>query len=226
MKQTPGRDPDRSQSAATEHGLGALRSLDAVRHVRDPPAGHESNEHIVMLYRTRAEQFTVAVPFVRQGIERGEKCIYVVDDNPKTAFLGALREDGVAVEAARDSGALTVLTRETYVSGDEFGPDDQLERLADSIEAAAREYPTVRVAVEMTCFLGGDIRFEDLITYEERYNDLSVDVDAMALCQYNQSRFPADVLRGAVRAHPHLIADRTVRHNAYYRPPEGSFDTG
>jgi len=104
-------------------------------------------------------------------------------------------------------------------------PDDQLAVLAEMVETATEEYPSARIAVEMTCFLDDGLAYENLLAYEERYNTLSVDADAVALCQYNRERFPDEVVRDVVRAHPHVVADGVLSHNVFYTPPEAFFDS-
>ena len=33
------------------------------------------------IYETQQEHFAVVIPFIRIGLERGEKCIYIADDD-------------------------------------------------------------------------------------------------------------------------------------------------
>lgn len=225
MEREAAQGEGQPEPSQRESGVEALQVTDAVQNSFVTPEHHESNEHIALIYETRDEQFATAVPFIHQGLEQGEKCLYVVDDNSKEEVIAAMRADDIDVEAAQESGALTFFTEETYISNGSFTPDEQLAFLADAIESATEAYPAARVAVEMTCFLDADLEYSDLIAYEERYNTISEEADAIALCQYNRNRFPDDVIRDTIRAHPHLIADGTLGHNVHYIPPAEFFDS-
>jgi MEDS: MEthanogen/methylotroph, DcmR Sensory domain len=39
------------------------------------------HEHLCPIYDTQEEQFAAALPYLRTGLERGEKCLYVADEN-------------------------------------------------------------------------------------------------------------------------------------------------
>ena len=49
------------------------------------------HEHLCLIYDTQEEQFAAALPYLRTGLERGEKCLYIVDENTAAAVLDALR---------------------------------------------------------------------------------------------------------------------------------------
>ncbi|UPV73444.1 MEDS domain-containing protein [Halorussus limi] len=207
-----------------ESGLEALRESPAFRGPVEPLDGHDSNDHLALVYETREEQFAAAVPFVEQGLDRNERCLYIADENSETEVLDAMRNADVNVDDALESGALTLHTKQdTYCRGGSFDPENMLAFLEAAIEEATEEYEALRIAGEMTWIFGDDPQIEDLVEYEGRLNHLLPDEDSIALCQYNRNRFPAEVLRDIVRTHPHLVYDNTVSHNAYYTPPEEFF---
>jgi hypothetical protein len=37
------------------------------------------HDHLCSIYESAEEQFAVAIPFIRIGLDRGEKCIYIAD---------------------------------------------------------------------------------------------------------------------------------------------------
>ena len=207
-----------------ENGLEALNASPEFRGPVEPLDGHESNDHLALIYESRAEQFAAAVPFVRQGLERGERCMYIADENTETEVVAAMRERGVDVDAALESGALTLHTRhDTYCRNGGFDPDEMISFLSDSIDEALEEYAGLRVAGEMAWILGDDHQVEDLIEYEGKLNRFFPETDCIALCQYNRERFPPEVIRDVIRTHPHLVYRNTVCQNFYYTPPEEFF---
>ena len=46
--------------------------------------------HLCSIYETPEEHFAVAVPFIKIGLDRGEKCIYIADDGTDAAVRETL----------------------------------------------------------------------------------------------------------------------------------------
>ncbi|ELY67521.1 MEDS domain-containing protein [Natrinema versiforme] len=207
-----------------ETGLEALQASPEFRGPVEPVDEHDSYDHLALLYETQAEQFATVIPYVKQGLERGERCLYIADENETGAVLAALRDAGVDVDGALESGALTMHTaQDSYLRHGEFDPDDMIAFLADAIEEAEHEYAGLRIAGEMTWVFGDDPPLEALIEYEGKLNRVLPEENGIALCQYNREQFPAETVRDVIKTHPHLIYDQTVCQNFYYTPPEEFF---
>src|SRR5260370_35906386 len=81
------------------------------------------HEDLCLIYDTQEEQFAAALPYLRIGLERGEKCLYIADENTAAAVLDALRKGGTDVDQYLRSGALTITHRqETYLKHGRFDP--------------------------------------------------------------------------------------------------------
>ena len=223
---------DQPDTLDSESGLEALRQSPEFRGPVEPldPHGHGdagSNDHLASIYDTQDEQFSAAIPFVEQGLERGERCLYIADENSRETVLDAMRDRGIDADAALESGALSIHTKDdTYLRTGEFEQDAMLAFWKDALELAKDEggYSGIRAAAEMTWALDGDDEDLDmLVEYEAVLNTVFADEDYAVLCQYNRERFPPAVVRDVIRTHPHLIFDDTVYHNVYYTPPEEYF---
>lgn len=205
---------------------GALGVVDTQRSVTGVHAYHEgerANDHLASIYDTHNDQFEVVVPFIQRGLDRGERCLYVADDNTREEVLDALRKGGIDVASARDSGALSIHTKaDTYLQTGAFEQDAMLdfwqERLAQARDKD--DYAGVRAAAEMTWALDEGTALDRLVEYEAMLNTIYPGEDYVVLCQYNRERFPADVLSDVIRNHPLVIYDGTVCQNVYYYPPE------
>ncbi|QLH83439.1 MEDS domain-containing protein [Halosimplex pelagicum] len=213
---------DRSRVLGLDNGTEALRESAEFRGPIEPLDGHEhANDHFALVYEGRDEQFAAAVPFLRQGLERGEKCMYVGDEASLSTVADLLRERGIDVDGAVESGALVFESvGNTYLRDGSFDPESMMEIYGAEIEAATAEFEALRVVAETDWLVEESVPIEAFMEYESRINDLFDDADAIALCQYDRERFPAEELIEIVRAHPHLISDTTVCHNVYYTPPE------
>jgi signal transduction histidine kinase len=180
------------------------------------------HDHCCLIYDETEEPLAAVAPFLRTGLERGEKCIYVADESPAEAILEALRGAGVDVEAAIRAGALTLASsRDTYLEHGSFDPGrtiSVLEALTDAAIAAG--FPALRVTGEMTWALGEAPGAERLLEYESKLARFIVGRPCVALCQYDRRRFSAEVLLGVIRTHPLIIHRGRVWQNFYYVPPE------
>src|SRR2546421_7798685 len=94
------------------------------------------HDHLCSIYETAEERQAVALPFVRIGLERGEKCIYIAEEGTHDRVRSALAAEGVDVERAEARGAL-VLSRndEAYLGRRPFDP----QWVLDYWRVAARE---------------------------------------------------------------------------------------
>ncbi|WP_137284907.1 MEDS domain-containing protein [Halorussus salinisoli] len=187
--------------------------------------GHYCNDHFAQIYESDAERFAAAVPFVRHGLEQGERVMYVVDETNEAEVRAALRSGDIDVDAALDSGALSFHTaKETYLQNDSFDPDEMVEFYGDTVAAATEEYEALRILAETSWLDGNAIPSEQFMEYEAKVNQLFDAEDCLALCQYDRNGFPPEFIRNIVRSHPHLIYDGTACHNVYYTPPAEVFD--
>ncbi|WP_049928893.1 MEDS domain-containing protein [Halopiger goleimassiliensis] len=213
--------------SVSERRFTAAGSAFDVRGPVEPIESHEDNDHFALIYEDRREQFETVVPFIREGLERGERCVYVADDNPVERVFDAMRAGGIDVEARLESGALAVYTEaETYRRTGQFDREAMVEFWEDALaDATADGFAGLRAAAEMTWALEADeTGLDDLCEYEELLNPLYDGEEYAVLCQYNRNRFPAEVLNDVLKTHPFLVYDdATVCQNFYYTPPEEYF---
>lgn len=207
-----------------ETGLDALQTSQEFAGTIEPVADHDSYDHLALIYESRAEQFATTIPFVREGLARGERCLYIADENDTTEVLEALREAGTDVDAALESDALTLHTaQEAYLRNGAFDPDDMIAFLEDAIAEATTEFDGLRITGEMTWVFGDEPPLEELIEYEAKLNEHLPNANGIALCQYNRERFPPEIIRDVIKTHPHLVYGDTICQNFYYTPPEEFF---
>jgi len=207
------------------------RASVAVAEVRVPPraiADAVPGDHLCCIYGSDDEQRAALVPYLRIGLERGEKVLYIVDARTAEAVLGDLRDDGdrgadgVDVDACLASGQLALLTRhDTYVRDGAFDPVAMISMLRQATEQAVAEgYPALRVTGEMTWALRGLPGAERLIEYECLLNEFFPGSRALAICQYDRRRFEPGLLLDVLRTHPYVVVGAEVVENPYYLPPD------
>jgi PAS domain S-box-containing protein len=163
----------------------------------------------------------VVTPFLRTGLERGEKAIYIVDAHTAETILGYLHSDGLDVGPYLARGQFVVLTSdETYMREGAFDPAGMIALLRSETEQALAEgYPALRVTGEMTWALRGLTGSERLIEYEARLNEFFPGSQCLAICQYDRRRFAPDILLNVLRTHPIAVVGTEIHDNFYYIPP-------
>ncbi len=180
------------------------------------------HDHVCLIYESRQEQCAAVVPFIRIGLERGEKCLYVADEKAAGAALSAMRSDGIDVDAHLSSGALTVPGEREPCPGSGFcDPDRMIECLKRHAREAERQgCSALRIAVEMTWAPGGEAGMKRLIEYENKLNVFFPEHNCCALCQYNVHKFTPEIIRDVICTHPCIIYRSCVYTNCCFIPPD------
>jgi len=182
-------------------------------------------DHYCGIFRSDADQRRIVVDFVRLGIERHEKMLYLVHLQTADRLRSTLLDAGIDVDALVSSGQLIIqAAKEVYLVDGVFQPELMIEMLgketADAVEAG---YAALRVTGEMSWALAGDPGSERLIEYEALLNDFyATGAKSYSICQYDQRRFDADLLTDVLHTHPSVLLDTEGFDNAsmYYVPPE------
>ena len=182
----------------------------------------EIHQHLCVIYETREQQLAVTVPFLKIGLERGEKCLYVADENTATSILDAMRGEGVDIDEPVKKGMLAVVNKgREYLRKGYFDPDEMIHYLAGNVRVAkGAGYPAFRFAGEMTWALSGDPGVDRLMEYETRLNQFLSEHDALCVCQYNNKRFAPETILQILRTHPLVIYGGHVCKNPYFVPPD------
>lgn len=182
-----------------------------------------THDHLALIYDNQEEQLDIVVPFLRLGLERGEKSVFIVDGTSPAAVIAAMERHGIDVDAAQATGALAIITKhDAYLKNGEFDPEWMIGFLAEAVEDAKKEgFHAVRASGEMTWALGPaadpDRR---LIEYECKVNSFFPGHEMGGLCQYNRRRFRPETLMHIIHTHPRIIFKGEVCENPYYIPPE------
>ena len=185
--------------------------------------------HLCCLYETKEEHRAVLTFFVRQGLERGEKALCIVDSvaegkvdvhNVETV-LSYLRDDGLDVDDYLARRQLVFCTHDaTYMQKGVFDPESMIALLrAETEQALGEGYAALRVSDEMTWVLQGLPGSERLIEYEARLEDFLRGSQCLLLYQYDRRRWKARVLLDVLHTHPVAVVGTEVYDNPYYIPP-------
>ncbi len=190
--------------------------LDALQRLQPPG-------HLCSVYRSQDEQFASAIPFIRIGLKRGERCVYIADDDHRLEPVrAAMKSAGIDVDDAIRSGALVVATKHwAYLRGGHFDPAMILafwrEQLADAQRSG---YSGLRATAEMDWVMRGGSGVDRWMEYESLLTNALAQTGCLALCQYDRRVCSPPVILNGIRTHPIVIYDDRICENFYFVPPE------
>ncbi len=178
-------------------------------------------DHLCCLYQTEEEHRALLTPFLRHGLERGEKTIYIMDVRTADVVHGYLRDDGIDVESYLEKRQLSIIGFEdAYMKAGVFDPDGMIALLREQTERALAEgYSALRVTCEMTWALRDLPGSERLMEYEVKLNEFFPQSKCLAICQYDRRHFEAGILLDVVATHPLAVIGAKVVDNFYYQSP-------
>jgi len=179
--------------------------------------------HACAFFRDREEEYSVLLPFAREGYERGERLFQIVDAHHRPERLRRLADAGMASQEADPAGQVEVRPWEAaYLRGGRFNQDAMLELIRQALEdGKAGGYGLTRLWANMEWALEELPGVEDLLEYEVRLNHILPQYDDdVVVCTYDLSRFSASVVVDILRTHPWAVVGRTLQQNPFYIPPD------
>jgi len=179
-------------------------------------------DHICLPYDSISERHDVVIPFIAEGLARGERCVYVVEDDQRDELLGGLSAAGVNTTRAIERGALWLRTvQEIYLRSGKFDPDDTLAYIDQLItQALAEGFTGLRGTGEMGAGQAKSIPWETVRSYEARVNEWFSKRPFVGLCRYHRSSFSPAVIHDVLRTHPVAIVAHKLCRNPYFEKPD------
>jgi CRP-like cAMP-binding protein len=169
-----------------------------------------SGDHIVVIYEAPVELLAFAVPFINEGLAKGERVLYVLDDLPLKVLTDALTAGGVNVSRETERGALVLMNAQEYYPPP-LDPIRMVEVMRERIrDALSRGFNGLRLVAEMTWTLKRNGPEGVLVEYEGLLDDTLDPGTATVACAYRSGRFPAKVLQQLIRTHLKVVAGDRV----------------
>jgi PAS domain S-box-containing protein len=179
--------------------------------------------HLCSVYESQDEQLASVIPFMRTGLGRGEKCVYVADDDLRLEPVRvALKDAGIDVDHAIRSGALVVATHyRAYLGSSDFDHGRVATFWREQLEQARRSgYTGLRVAGEAGWVTRDIPGIDRWMEYESLVTKVLVESGCLALCQYDRRVCSPELLLNVIRTHPLVICSDMLCDNFYFVPPE------
>src|SRR5260221_11967961 len=82
------------------------------------------HHHQSLIYESPEDHYGVAIPFIRIGLDRGEKCIYIADDGTEAVVRDAMHAQGIDVERAIATNSHVMETKDgAFLRHGAFDPE-------------------------------------------------------------------------------------------------------
>lgn len=189
---------------------------------RAPRIVYQQGDHVCTLFSSREEQVNAAVDYIRGGLSRGERCLYVCGEQTPDEFRAELRSAGIDPVVEEKRGALLLITKREHLKGGSFKASRMIEMLAGAVSDALKAgFAGLCAAGDMTWLLDEAPGSREIVEYEALLNHFYASNQALGLCQYNRNRLPAKVLDTCLATHRHIrVAGPMLLENPFYELPE------
>jgi hypothetical protein len=182
----------------------------------------DRHRHVCALFSSPQEEYDTLLPFVRDGLERGERAYHVLPSQYREEHLEQLRSAGIDVAAAQRRRQLEVATpQETYLRGGRFNKDAMLALTQEVLKSGATlGFPLTRLIAHAERVLEDRSSINDWIEYEARLNDVLPGYDDPVICTYDANLLNGAIAVDILRTHPVAIVGGLLWENPFFVPPQ------
>jgi hypothetical protein len=181
-----------------------------------------SGDHIGSMHTSIERRNDVLVPFLREGLVAGHKCVAAVTD-PHLSDLEGRLGSRAEVRRWRSSGQLGLLGVNDRVTSPKSASVAKMVEFWESAQSPmgeSRGYESVRAAVELGWWLPQASGLSQILQFESILNLLSQRYSASTLCMYDVGSLDGALMIDLVSTHPKLIVEGVWVDNPAYLPPD------
>jgi hypothetical protein len=177
--------------------------------------------HVCALFRTPEEEYQTLLPFIRDGIEHGDRVVCIVP-RARNDFLDRLRAADIDVDEAVSGHQLEVVSTEgTYTPDGHFDAERMLAHLVEGLlKGRSLGFPVTRLIGHPESALR---RFDDrraFLEYEARLNFELPCLEDTVICTYDLNQVSAGIAFEVLRTHPMAVIGGVLHENPFYVSPD------
>lgn len=178
--------------------------------------------HVCAFFRSPQDEYDTVLPFVRDGLERGERAYHIVPSEDVEGHLQRLRGGGVDVAAAQSTRQLEVATPEqTYLRGGRFDGDAMLALVQEVLDAGAElGFPLTRLVAHAQAVWQKPDLVGEWLEYEARLSDVLPARGDPVICTYDSNLLDGSLAVDVLRTHPVAIIGGVLSTNPFFVPPQ------
>lgn len=179
------------------------------------------HRHVCAFFRSPEEEYRVLLPFLRDGIEQGDRGVTVMP-RQRRDHLDRLRGGGIDVDGAQRSRRLELLvSEEIYLRDGHFDQEAMLATLQEVLRDGHRNgYPLTRLVAHAEYVMEDWESATAFLEYEMRLNHLLPNFPDAVICTYDLEQVSAGVVMDVLRTHPMAIIGGVLQENPFFTPPD------
>lgn len=175
--------------------------------------GH--GDHVCGFYYGPEERDAMLLPFLREGLRDGDKCVAVVDSTRPDDLMMSIE----GTQAAVASGQLELYdSDETYLRTGSFDPDQTIDfwegRTKQLFEEG--EFDFVRLLGELSWLDRSDTPRAAIVRYESWADQFVSRYPMTILCLYDLRRMGSSIMVDLLRTHPKLLMGGLLLENPHH----------
>ena len=177
--------------------------------------------HVCAFFDSREEQYETLLPWIKEGIEKNEEVINILDGAMHNDHCCRLSDAHIPVQEAVTRGQLKVLaTDDSYLLGGTFAAERMVNILEQAlIDAQNGPYGIFRGYGDMEWALKNLPGTDELIEYEARINTFAPKYDCSIVCAYDINRFSGSAVADILATHPYVIMHGKIHRNPHFIEP-------
>lgn len=181
-----------------------------------------THRHVCAFFDSADEEYGVLLPFIQEGLQRGEKAFHIVDPKLREEHLRRLEAAGIDVTAAEQRGQLELRDwHETYLRGGRFDHEQLLGVMRDVFKQGREQGYSLTRVLGHAEWSGEDWPgADDFLEYEARLNQLVPQTVDPIICLYDLAKIGGRIVIDVMRTHPLVILGGVLQENPFFVPPE------
>jgi hypothetical protein len=181
-----------------------------------------NHSHVCAFFHSSDEEYPILLPFIKEGLQRGEKAFHVVDPNLRDEHLRHLESVGIETVELEQGGQLELRDwYDAYLCDGHFNQDRMLALLQSVLDEAKQQgFPLTRLVAHMEWALEDRPGVNDIVEYETRLNYFLHRYPDPVVCVYDIAKFGAAAVIDIMRTHPMVIIGGVLQENPFFVPPD------
>jgi hypothetical protein len=184
-------------------------------------------DHLCGLYAGDRERDELLIPFLREGLRAGDKCICVVDAVEPAYVQQALGYDLDVGTAAKGKQLDVIRAADLYLRSGSFSASEIIGSWKAAISDVMYDgrFDMVR-AVETWSARDVVPDAQELLALESEMNRYLPLYPQVVVCLYDVQRFGGGLIVDLLKSHPRVVMSGMVLENPYYLSPDDLLAVG
>jgi hypothetical protein len=180
------------------------------------------HRHVCAFFDNQDQEDRVIIPFLKEGIDRGERVFCISSTEMRRPLLQKLRDVGADVVMAEKRDQLKIEQwGKTIVRSGRLDQDAMLARIEGVLsEGREKGFGLTRFVGRMDWVREYSVGINELVEYEARLNRIWQKFNDPVICVYDLAAYNAGALVNILRSHPVAIVGDVVAENPFFDPPE------